>query len=127
MASSLFQFDYFYERDVVNVIAKITIGATGAPTLTQAKGIASITRNSAGNYTVALKDRAYLFLGMSCNFLVAAAAAPAAPIVTVVSETVNSSSPAVVIQCFDADTPAATDPAEGEIMLLQLQVRLAST
>lgn len=45
---------YTHERDVKVVYARVTIGATGAPTLDalNSRGVLSITRNSVGDYTV---------------------------------------------------------------------------
>lgn len=53
------------DREVIVIAGHATIGATGAPTLVAAdsKGIASITRNSAGDYTVVLQDTFPRFLG----------------------------------------------------------------
>lgn len=53
------------DRETVVLFGHATIGATGAPTLVAAdsKGIASITRNSAGDYTVVLQDTYPRFLG----------------------------------------------------------------
>lgn len=127
MASRLFQFRYSYERDVCEIMAKITIGASGAPTLTQAKGIVSMVRNSAGNYTLTLKDNYYLFLNAEASFI-SGSSAPAAPFLNVVSEQVsNATSPQVVLQFRDLAAAAATDPASGEVVLLKLSLRSAST
>lgn len=126
MASRLFQFDYKYERDLVRIVAKITIGNTGAPTLTNAKGIASMTRDAAGKYTVNLKDNYFLFMRANASFI-SGTSAPAAPSMNVVSEQVNSASaPKVVIQFRDIAGSAA-DPASGEVMLLEIVMRMAST
>lgn len=126
MASRLFQFRYSYERDLVDIQAKIDIGASGAPTLSLAKGIVSMTRNSAGNYTIVLKDQFYLLTDVKASFI-SGSSAPAAPDMNVVSEQVNSSSsPSLIIQFRDIAGLAA-DPANGEVMLLHIQCRSAST
>ena len=46
MASRLFQMQYKYERDTVNIHMTVTIGATGAPTLVTGlnKGIVSMDK-----------------------------------------------------------------------------------
>lgn len=124
-ARTKFQFRYSYERDLADIQAKITIGAAGAPTLTLAKGIASMTRNSAGNYTIVLQERFYLLTDMKVSFL-SGASAPAAPLVNLVSEQVNNASPSLIIQCRDV-AAAAADPAAAEVMLLHIQCRSAST
>ncbi len=127
MASSKikFQFRYSYERDLIDTQAKISIAGSGAPTLTQAKGIASITHNSAGNYTIVMQERTYLLMDVKASFI-SGASAPAAPIINVVSEQVNNASPSLIIQCRDL-SGAAADPASGEVMLLHIQCRSAST
>lgn len=123
--SRLFQFRYSYERDLVDIFAKVTYGATGAPTLSQAKGVVSVTRNSAGKYTFVLKDNFYLFMGASHSFVLSSGA-PASPLFNVVSETVNASTKTIVIQ-FNSDASVATDPASGEVSLFQFTCRNAST
>jgi len=57
-AGTLYKNHYAKELDVVSIFAYVDIGDTGAPTLNTAKskGVASIARNSAGNYTVTLAD-----------------------------------------------------------------------
>lgn len=121
-----FQFRYSYERDLVDTQAKITIGATGAPTLTLAKGIASITRNSAGNYTIVMQERMYLLTDVKCSFI-SGSSAPAAPMFNVVSEQVNNATPSMIVQFRAIDNSTATDPASGEVLLLHIQCRSAST
>jgi len=126
MARMKFQFRYSYERDLCDIQAKISIGAAGAPTLSLAKGILSMTRNSAGNYTIVLQEQFYLLTDVEASFI-SGSSAPAAPLVNVVSEQVNdSTSPSLIIQCRDISA-AAADPASGEVMLLHIQCRSAST
>jgi hypothetical protein len=97
---------------------KVAIGATGAPTLSRGKGVASIVRNSAGNYTITLNDSYNALLNVIPQFV--AASGPAAPLVSVVSESVDSAK-TIVIQCADI-AEAATDPANGETLLLTLSL-----
>lgn len=126
MASRLFQFDYKYERDLVHIYAALTFDSSGDADLSDSKGVLSVDHDSAGQYTLHLKDNAYLF--MHADFTYMNAGVPAAPIVVVEDEDVASSSdPTVTIQCYDLSTPSATDPGDGEIMLVHLVVRLAST
>jgi hypothetical protein len=122
--SRLFQFSYSYERDLVRIPLKISIGSSGAPTVSNGKGLASIGRNSAGNYTLTLKDNFFLLMGLNARFL-SGASAPAAPSVNIVSESVSSSKQ-IIIQCRDI-AGAAADPASGEIMMLEVVCRNAST
>lgn len=122
-----FQFRMSAQRDVVDLSAKVAIGATGAPTLslTDAKGIASVTRNSAGNYTVKLQDN-YAAL-MSASVTMLNATVSAAPASQLISEQVASATlPQLVIQCL---SPAgiATDPDNGATLLISVMLRNAST
>lgn len=124
--SRLFQFRYSYERDLVDIYAKVTFGASGAPTLSNAKGVVSITRNSAGNYTLLLKDNFYLLMDAQAVFK-SGSSAPAAPAMNIVSEQVNTvSAPQMVIQFRDI-AAAAADPASGEVAYLKITCRNAST
>lgn len=121
----MFQFRYSLERDIVELFAKVAIGGTGAPTLSLGKGIASISRVSAGIYDITLQDNFNVFLGCDVNFI-ASSGSPAAPDVSVTSEAVSTTK-VIRIQCNDADTPAATDPGSGETMLMRITLRNSST
>lgn len=125
MNNRMFQFRYSLERDLVEVFMKVSIGALGAPTIQRALGIKSMVRNSAGNYTITLTSSANLFMDMSSKSIVASGI-PAAPVSAVVSEQVsNSASPQVIVQFSSGGV--ATDPASGEVLLIRLTVRNAST
>lgn len=127
MNLQLFQFRYSAERDLVDLYLKVSIGATGAPTIVLGKGITSITRNSAGNYTILLKGNANKLMDMSCSQIVAAAGA-AAPMVVVASEQVSSTSaPSLILQMRAIDNTTATDPASGEVLMIKITLRNAST
>lgn len=122
-----FQFRYSAQRDVVDLSIKAAIGASGAPTIstTDAKGVTSIVRNSAGNYTILLQDN-YAAL-MSATVTVMNATASAAPVSQLISEQVsNATAPQVVIQTLDAAGVAA-DPDDGATLLIHLMLRNAST
>ncbi len=121
MNRRLNQFRYSFERDVVEYFCKIAIGGTGAPTLSRAKGVASITRNSPGLYTIVLQDRSAALLHVS-NQAISGSSAQAAPLMTVVSEDVNSANKTVVIQFRAIDNSTATDPASGEVLLIKIAV-----
>ena len=122
-----FQFRLSAQRDVVDLSLKAAIGASGAPTLstTDAKAIRSITRNSAGKYTIALSDN-YAAL-MAASIVVLNATATASPCSQLISEQVSSATaPQVVIQLLDAAGVAA-DPDNGATLLVSLMLRNAST
>lgn len=120
-----FQFQYSMQREIVNLSLKAAIGASGAPTLstTDAKGVTSITRNSAGRYTIVLQDT-YPAL-MHAQVIVMNATASAAPIVQLVSEDVVGAA-TVVIQCLDA-AGAAADPDNGATLLMSMSLRNVTT
>jgi hypothetical protein len=128
MASRLFQFHYKYERDTVETLMNVSIGASGAPTLTSQlnKGIVSITRNSAGTYTILLKDTSNKLMGVDMS-VINATGIPTAPIIGIKNNNVNSNT-APSIQIVTSNlSGVATDPANGDILLISIKTRLAST
>ncbi len=121
----LFQFRYSFERDVVELFAKVAIAGSGAPTLSEGKGIASIVHNSAGNYSITLQDNYNMLLDVSGQSI-SGSSAQAAPMMTVVSEAVASSK-IIILQYRAIDNSTATDPASGEVLLIRIACRNAST
>lgn len=117
------QFRLSWEAKSVDLFAKISIGASGAPTLTWGSGIKSVVRNSAGKYTITLQDSYAALIALEPEFIVSGAA-PAAPIVAVDSDNSASATPTIVIVCYNATT--ATDPASGEKLLLKICLRDSS-
>lgn len=113
---------------VVKLFARVTFGATGAPTLVQgssflSKGIVSVTRNSAGVFTFVFGTQAGMLdvynklLNVSVLFdaISNSGTAPAAPFYYLTANAVATpASCSLQITFLDADTPAATDPADGE-------------
>ena len=118
-----YQFRYSYQRDIYEIFMKVTFGATGAPTLTYGKGITSISRVSAGKYTITLSDK-YIKLLMA-NKMGVSATSPAAEEFYVVSDGSASSTPTIGVQFAAAGV--ATDPGNGEVALIQLCLQNAST
>lgn len=120
-----FQFRYSFERDMVEMYLKVSFAAAGAPTIVNGKGIQSIVRNSAGNYTILLVKNYNLLL--DADHMQISSAAPAATEMRVISEQVNNvSSPSLIVQ-FSTAAGAATDPASGEVAMIRLACRNAST
>jgi hypothetical protein len=118
----LTQFPLSFEKRVVNVFAHVTFGASGAPTLdtVNSKGILSIVRNSAGNYTVKFGTNSILPLDTYVKLLEVRqafvnATAPAAPGLYITSNSIASGS--LVLQFNNGGT--STDPASGEQVYLQ--------
>lgn len=123
--SRLFQFRYSYERDLVDVYVKISFGAAGAPTLLTSKGVVSVSRISAGKYQINLKDNFNKLMFAENLFQVATG--PAAPIMYLAAD--NSAlavSPNIIVQ-FTNSSNVATDPAPGEVVLMEVCLRNAST
>jgi hypothetical protein len=118
------QFRQSIENVVADLYMVVTIGATGAPTLTRAQGVTSITRNGAGQYTVVLQDLYNQLLGIDVMFYASTSAA-AAPMVVLESNTIATDS-TFILQCRAIDNSTATDPADGEIMYIHLALRNSS-
>lgn len=121
-----FQFRYSYEREVTDIFLKVNIGASGAPTIPSgnAKGVASISRTSAGLYAITLQQ-AYNRLLAVQGQSISGSSAQAAPLLTVVSETVATTK-IVTIQYRAIDNSTATDPASGEVLMIHIVVRNSS-
>lgn len=111
--------NYAFEKATVSIYGDVTIGATGAPTLVAAnsKGIKSIVRNSAGDYTVTFQDQYSKFLAFWVGFI--KATAPTAPTVSVKAKSMSPTTGATVeFVCFNS-AGTATDPASGEELILE--------
>lgn len=114
------------ENRVVHLYAKVTVGATGAPTLTSGNGIASIARNSAGNYTITFDDTYNEFL--FAHFLVENAADQAPDTVGFVpkldSHDVDASGGGTVTFAWQAaDDGADVELANGTVFYAKFELR----
>jgi hypothetical protein len=122
-----YQFSGNNVAGVTRIFAKVTIGASGAPTLvtTGVHGnngyITAIARNSAGDYTVTLADAWNALLGMTIR-TINATGVSAAPSVNIKSNAVTTKSLGFV--CASGATP--TDPASGDILLLEFLLKNSS-
>jgi hypothetical protein len=120
------QFRYSFEKNIVEYFLKVSIGASGAPTIVEAKGVTSVTRNSAGNYTILLADPSAQLKDV-CSQSISGSSAQAAPLMTIVSEAVaTAAAPTVILQYRAVDNSTATDPASGEVLLIRIAVRNSS-
>ncbi len=127
------QFRFSMHKDPVDIFARVTFGASGAPTLDTANspGIVSVTRNSAGNFTFVFGTNTQLALD-TYNYLLAAdvtyvnATAPAAPVNYVSSSSINVVGTASITVQFASSTGTATDPASGEQVLFDFILRNSS-
>lgn len=122
MANRNFNRKQSLEKEVKEIYAKVTIGATGAPTLVAAssKGVASISRTSAGLYVLTLQDKYNALMHFDCC------------VVTPSAEDLNcnlkaesvASAKTVTFLCTAAGV--ATDPASGDSFLIALQLKNTS-
>lgn len=113
------QFHYSHAQPE-SLYATVTIGASGAPTVSAstAMGITSITRSSAGRYVIALSHAYNNLLGVRAT-INSGSSAPASPSLYVAADASSTrSAPAVTVVFNAAGTP--TDPASGEILLLEV-------
>lgn len=133
MANRTLNHSYGIEKQLVQVFAKVTFGASGAPTLSlpASKGIKSVVRNSAGNFTFTFGNSAAIQNSLdtykkflSANTLSLSSSAPAAPVMYVTSDQSAVFGTAAITVQFAAPSGTngalvATDPASGEVSLLE--------
>jgi hypothetical protein len=105
------------EKEVKDLYAKVTIGATGAPTLTLGIGIASIARNGAGDYTVTLQDKY-----PSLKFFEGVHLKSAAEDLNfqLKAESVASNK---TVRFLTVAGASATDPANGDVLYLKFELK----
>ena len=122
MASgSLFNKAYAKEVDLVKLYAYVDIGGTGAPTLNTAKskGIASIVRNGAGDYTITLSDvyNAHMFT----NLMLLDATSR-----DLTFQLLAADASAKTIQFVVHAAASATDPTSGDVVLAEITMKRSS-
>ena len=115
------------EVDIVELYGKFAVGASGAVGTTSGKGIASVTRESAGLYTVTLSDSYNMLLWGSAAILDTADSNPTTVgvIARIKAEAVNASKTAT-FQFYAMDDGAAADPASGSVVYIALKLRNSS-
>lgn len=115
------QFSWSNATMPVTVYAQVTFGASGAPTLNKGSAdISGIVRNSAGNYTLTFRQTFQQLLGVNVVFN-SGSSLPTAPSMYIAANTTaTAATRALNIVFTDLETPAATDPASGEIAYLQI-------
>jgi hypothetical protein len=111
-----------FEKGIVSIYGDVTIGAVGAPTLVAAKskGIKSIVRNSAGDYTVTLQDKYAKFFAAWIGFI--KATVPAAPSQSIKAINMQAAGGATINFVLYNSAGTATDPASGEELFLEFGV-----
>lgn len=118
------QFLYQLEAGVFQYYMHVSFGAAGAPTLDTAnsKGITSIVRNSAGQYTITLANSQFRkLLGMTVDQF-SSTSPQAAPFRTIEGNSVASSPATLVLQYYALDNTTPTDPASGEQAFVRIMV-----
>lgn len=110
------------EKEVKTLFAKVTIGASGAPTLVaaQSQGITSISRTSAGLYVLTLQDAYMKLLHADIHIVTPSVEDIQA---NVKSEAVATSK-TVTFHCTTVGV--ATDPASGDSLLIRLDLKNSS-
>lgn len=114
------QFEYSYSAKAVVLRLSVSFAGSGAPTIVSGTGmgISGITRNSAGDYSIALSHAFAGLMGLSHVFN-SGSAAPAAPGMYIKTNSVAVSAAPLVRVVFNA-AGTATDPASGEVVLLEI-------
>ena len=120
-----FQFRSSPVPAVTDIFAEINIGASGAPTLValHGVGVTSVVKNATGKYTIALDNLYPRLLAVQYTAIGASGAVAAAPDLTVLANNVAS---AGTIQIETSTGGVATNPASGEVMLLQITLKNSS-
>ena len=122
MANRNFNKRQALEKEVKDLYAKITIGASGAPTLTTGYGISSITRKGAGNYRLILEDKYYALKWFKAIHL---ASSEQDLNFQLEAEDVDGSSPYVDFFCLTG--AVATDPANTSLLYIKLELKNTSS
>jgi hypothetical protein len=122
----MFERAWSAEVGTVTLTCEITIGATGAPTLTRGRGIASVARTGTGAYTLTLQDKYNDFLGGSVIGMMPGATAFVGVQVQLTSETVATTK-TVLFKCIDAaGAGTLTDPTQLSKLFVTLKLANSS-
>jgi hypothetical protein len=116
------------EIDVATLYGTVTFGATGAVSASTGKGITSVTRNSAGKYTVLLADTYNALLWADGIILDTVNSDPVTVGVVprLYSQAVNNATPTVVFQFYDVSGGEVADPASGAVLYYKIEMRNSS-
>lgn len=120
MANRTFNRRQALEKEIKDIYAKVTVGSSGAPTLVSPVGVASIVRNSAGNYTITLQDKYMALRFAQVSFLDDNAQDLRAQLI---AEDVAS---AKTVQFVCLTGASATDPQSGQTMFIKLELKNTS-
>lgn len=120
MANRNFNRKQALEKEVKEIYAKVSIGGTGAPTLTSSVGVASITRTSAGLYQLTLQDKYHSLKSMQVMVQSTTEEDIRAQLK---EEDVDG---AKTLSFFMLTDATATDPASGDVLLIKLDLKNTS-
>lgn len=119
------QFHYSPVPGLWAIYAKVSFGVDGAPTLVStngaSNGVASVSQNGDGDYSITLSDTYPLLKGVNASFVASAGAA--APDVSVKSDLVSTTK---VLRINTQAGGVATNPAPGEVLLLEIMLKNSS-
>lgn len=116
------------ENDMVTIYGNFAVGSTGAVGTTSGKGVTSVTRDSAGQYTVLLQDSYDSVFWASAAIKDTANSDPSTVgvIARWEADSINDSTPTVQFQFFALDDGAVADPASGAVVYFKLELRNSS-
>ena len=122
MANRTFNDAQALEKEVKTLFAKISIGASGAPTLVKpgSLGIASVSKVSTGLYRITLEDTYPALLGVKATALASSAADMT---FQVKLETVSTTK---LVEVFCLTAGVATEPASGTVLFVELSLKNTS-
>ena len=109
------------EKEVKDLYAKVTIGASGAPTLTTGYGFASISKTSTGLYRLTLQDKYHSLKSVNVMLLASSAADFT---FQVKAEAVSGATP--YIDFFTLTGGTVAEPSNGHILLIKVEVKNTS-
>lgn len=115
------QFQHSYERELVHIYLKATVGASGAITLSanDSRGVTSITKETtAGQYTVLLADKYSRLMACQVQQTINAGAL-VAPVSYLLSADTTSAK-TLVVQFQAADGATETNPADTTVLNLHI-------
>lgn len=117
MANRNFNRRQALEKEVKDIYASATIGASGAPTLVSKIGVASLVRNGAGDYTLTLQDK---YMSLKFADIIHLDDAAQDLNFQIYSEDVDGAK-TLRFLCLTGATP--TDPASGSSLLIKLELK----
>lgn len=122
MADRSFNRRQSLEKEVKDLYVRISFGSTGAPTLVAGSsyGASSITRNSAGDYSLIMQD-SYSSLKFVEGIFLSSTAQDIR--LQLKSEAINASNS---INFFTLTGASATDPSSGQVLLLKVEAKNTS-